>query len=201
MTAGNANPRTTPELHLKRGKAKSIAHRRRGSAPHPRGAGAIRRRCPQGTHCGRREAAECRDTGHSGLHDSSQEGRRGRPAGSPSGSTRRPGLANRKTEDERARRSSSPGPVASARAPAHPRRRKPIVATARPSHACVKGSSKVCVQKLGQASGTRNVCRNAEDRDQPSTPPDGLGLFGRSRPYSRQVPLSPLIDRRLFWHT
>ncbi len=61
-----------------------------------------------------------------GLRDSSQEGRRRRPAGRPRGSTRRPGIANRKTEDERARCRSSAGAVTSARPPAHARTRKPI---------------------------------------------------------------------------
>jgi hypothetical protein len=102
------------------------AHRRRGSASHSRGAGAVRRRCPQGHHCGRREAADCRDKGDSRLRQSSQEGRSRRPTCCPSGSTRRPRAANRNTEDERARCSSSPGAVASARAPAHARRRKSI---------------------------------------------------------------------------
>ena len=103
------------------------------SAPHPRGAGAVRRRCPQGPDCGRGEAADCRDKGDSGVRESSQEGRRRRPTRGASGSTRRSRIANRKTEDERARCRSSPGTVASACAPAHPGRRKPIGSRATPS--------------------------------------------------------------------
>ncbi len=68
------------------------------------------------------EAAEYRDKGDSGLRESSQEGRRRRPTCSPSRSTRRPGLANRTTEDERARCCSPSGAVASAGASAHPDR-------------------------------------------------------------------------------
>ena len=126
------------------------SHRRRGSAPRPRGAGTVRRQCAQGPDRGRREAAECCDEGNSSLRDSSQEGRRRRPAGSPRRSTRRPRLANRKTEDERARCCSSPGAVTSARTPAHARRRKPIgltrrwvqdgTSTRRLSHACASSS-------------------------------------------------------------
>ena len=86
----------------------------------------VRRQCAQGHDPGRREATECRDKSDSGLLDSSQEGRRRRPACGPRGSTCRPRIANRKTEDERARCCSSPGAVTSARTPAHARRKKPI---------------------------------------------------------------------------
>ena len=44
-------------------------------------------------------SAERRDTGDSGLRDSSKESRRRRPTRGPRGSTRRPGFANRKTEN------------------------------------------------------------------------------------------------------
>jgi len=79
-----------------------------------------------GPHRGRREAAESRHKGNSGLREASQEGRRRRPTGSSCGSTRRSRIANRQTEDERARCGSSPGAVASARSPAHATGRKPI---------------------------------------------------------------------------
>jgi hypothetical protein len=95
------------------------SHRRRGSAPHPRGAGTVRRRCAQGPHRGRREAAERRDKGNSGLRDSSQKGRRRRPTGSPRSATRRPRIANWKTEDERTRCGAAAGFVAPAGSPAH----------------------------------------------------------------------------------
>jgi hypothetical protein len=77
-----------------------------------------------------------------GLRESSQEGRRRGPTGGPSGSTRRSGLANRKTEDERARCSSSPGVAAAPQAQqalearAIQRRRRPVYQLQPPRQAC-----------------------------------------------------------------
>ena len=79
--------------------------------------------------CARPRSLRCvRDRGHP---HKSQESREGGSEGCPRGATRRPGVANRTTENERTRCRAAAGAVASTRAPARAGRRKPIGLTRR----------------------------------------------------------------------